>query len=61
MPEHTTLVISDVPGEGYPACEWDFAAWPGGLKITANCPNANITLAGKQLEALQDLLDRARV
>jgi hypothetical protein len=47
--------LIDAKGEG-----WDFAAWEGGLKITANCSGANITLRGDQLVALEELLGLAR-
>jgi hypothetical protein len=51
-----TWVIANVPGEGYPECDWDFAAEEGFLKITANCPGACITLEGERLEAFKDLM-----
>jgi hypothetical protein len=60
MTDTTTLVMANLAGEGLPECQWDFAAWAGGLKITANCPAANITLTGDQLRVLGKLVEHAR-
>ena len=53
-------ILENVEGDGFPECEWDFAAWEGALKITANCPGACLTLRGDQLTALENLLVKAR-